>query len=379
MKIGVPKEIKIHEARVGLVPASVRELVLQGHQVFVEAELGQGSLFSDADYRSAGAVILETARQVFQQADLIVKVKELQPSEYQLLKTGQILFAFLHLAPDLSQVKALLQSGCSAIAYETVTDRLGRLPLLLPMSEIAGRLSIQVGAHCLERPQGGRGVLLSGVPGVRPGDVLVIGGGVVGVNAIQMALACGAQVTVIDKSVERLQALDLQFGAKLNTVEATKAAIEENMLRADLVIGAVLVPGRTAPKLVSSELVKRMRPGAVIVDVAIDQGGCFETSKPTSHAKPTFIVDDVVHYCVTNMPSAVPKTASLALNHATLPFISALANKGLQALLDDAFFLQGLNVCQGKIVHQAIAADLNMNYTPAREALTPALLENKKC
>lgn len=370
MKIGVPKEIKKHEYRVGLVPSSVQELVLQGHSVFVEHDAGLGIGFDDHAYQALGAVILDNADAVFEEADLIVKVKEPQPSECKMLREGQTLFTYLHLAPDLVQAEGLIASKCTAIAYETVTSDSGGLPLLSPMSEVAGRLSVQVGAYCLEKPQGGSGVLLGGVPGVAPAKVVVIGGGVVGTNAARMALGTKAYVTVLDRSLKRLQELDLLLGASLNTVFATSSSLEEYLLSADLVIGAVLVAGRAAPKLVKRDILKRMRPGSVMIDVAIDQGGCFETSRPTTHDDPTYVVDGVVHYCVANMPGAVPRTAAFALNNATLPYVLALANKGTrQALLEDQHLLQGLNVHKGGITHEAVAADLGKPYVPACEAL----------
>lgn len=370
MKIGVPKEIKNHEYRVGLAPRTARELIVQGHTVIVQSGAGNGIGVTDEDYISAGAVIAPTAQEVFAQAEMIVKVKEPQPEECRLLRDGQVIFTYLHLAPDPEQAKLLCASGCIAIAYETVTDDQGGLPLLSPMSEVAGRMSIQAGAHCLEKAQQGRGVLLGGVPGVEAGHVVVLGGGVVGTNAVRMAMGMEAQVTVLDRSLRRLKDLDLQFGSKLNTVYATVGAIEHYVLDADLVVGAVLVAGAAAPKLVTRELLSRMQPGSVIIDVAIDQGGCFETSRPTTHTDPTYIIDGVVHYCVTNMPGAVPRTATFALNNATLPFISELANKGYKAaLLENPHLLNGLNVYRGQLTHLAVARDLQQNYLPATEAL----------
>ena len=370
MKIGVPKEIKKHEYRVGLVPSSVQELVLQGHSVFIEHNAGLGIGFDDQTYQAVGAVVLPDAQSVYDRAELVVKVKEPQPSECKMLREGQTLFTYLHLAPDLVQAEGLIASKCTAIAYETVTSDSGSLPLLSPMSEVAGRLSIQVGAYCLEKPQGGSGVLLGGVPGVAPAKVVVIGGGVVGTNAARMALGTKAHVTVLDRSLKRLQELDFLLGANLHTVFPTAAALEEHVLDADLVVGAVLVAGRSAPKLVKRDVLKKMRPGSVMVDVAIDQGGCFETSRPTTHDNPTYVVDGVVHYCVANMPGAVPRTAAFALNNATLPYVIALANKGpINALLEDKHLLQGLNVHKGQITHEAVAADLGKLYVPAREAL----------
>jgi alanine dehydrogenase len=370
MLIGVPKEIKNHEYRVGMVPASVRELIHYGHQVMIETNAGQGIGISDQDYIAVGAKIVNSAKEIFATAELVVKVKEPQPQECIQLRKGQVLFTYLHLAPDPEQTKLLLESGCTAIAYETVTDDQNGLPLLSPMSEVAGRMAIQAGAHCLEKAQGGSGVLLGGVPGVASGKVVVLGGGVVGTNSVRMAMGMEASVTVIDKSLRRLKELDLQFGSKLNTIYSTHDAIEEYVLKADLVIGAVLIPGAAAPCLVTRDMLRKMRPGSVVVDVAIDQGGCFETSKPTTHTEPTYVVDGVVHYCVTNMPGGVARTATFALNNATLPFILALANKGYQrAMQDDKHLLNGLNVHHGKLVHPAVASALNLNYSPALEAL----------
>lgn len=373
MLVGVPKEIKIREYRVGLTPNSVNEVICNGHQVIVEHNAGEGIGFSDDDYRAAGATVVDTAAEVYAAADLIVKVKEPQASEFAMIREGQVLFTYLHLAPDPDQTKALLQSGCVAIAYETVTDSSGGLPLLSPMSQVAGRLSIQVGAHCLEKHQGGRGVLLGGVPGVSPGKVLVIGGGVVGTNAVRMAVGKEARVTVLDRSINRLHQLDAQFGSRIKTLYSTQAAIEKAIMSADLVVGAVLIPGHAAPRLISKELLSKMRPGSVLVDVAIDQGGCFESSRPTTHDEPTYTVDGVVHYCVTNMPGAVPRTSTFALNNATLPFVIALANKGFKrALEEDPHLLNGLNICRGQLTYQAVATDLNLSYTPAIEALRAA-------
>lgn len=370
MLIGVPKEIKNHEYRVGMVPASVRELIHYGHQVMVETNAGQGIGVSDEDYIAVGAKIVSNAKEIFANAELIVKVKEPQPEECKQLRAGQVLFTYLHLAPDPEQTKLLLASGCTAIAYETVTDEQGGLPLLSPMSEVAGRMAIQAGAHCLEKAQGGSGVLLGGVPGVAPGRVVVLGGGVVGTNSVRMAMGMEASVTVIDKSLRRLKELDLQFGSMLNTIYSTRDAIEKYVHNADLVIGAVLIPGAAAPCLVTRDMLRNMRPGSVVVDVAIDQGGCFETSKPTTHTDPTYVVDGVVHYCVTNMPGGVARTATFALNNATLPFILALANKGYQrALQDDKHLLNGLNVHRGKLIHPAVASALKLDYSPALEAL----------
>lgn len=370
MLIGVPKEIKKNEFRVGMSPNSVYELITRGHHVIVERSAGDGIECHDADYITAGAQIVDSAQEIFARADMIVKVKEPQLQECEWLHKNQILFTYLHLAADLAQAKGLMESGCTAIAYETVTDVYGGLPLLAPMSEVAGRLSIQVGAHALEKINGGRGILLGGVPGVEQGHVVIIGGGVVGTNAARMAMGKEARVTVLDRSLRRLQELDLQFGSRVSTLFATRAAIEQQLLHADLVIGAVLVPGRAAPKLVTREILSKMHPGSVMVDVAIDQGGCFETSKATTHDDPTYIVDGIVHYCVANMPGAVPRTSAFALNNATLPFILALADKGVnEALRADPHLLNGLNVHQGKITYAAVAESLGLEYVSAREAL----------
>ncbi|TCT19423.1 alanine dehydrogenase [Thiobaca trueperi] len=363
MKIGVPKEIKNHEYRVGLTPASVSELTARGHRVVVETQAGAAIGFADADYRAAGAVILPSAVEVFDQAELIVKVKEPQATERAWLKPHHTLFTFLHLAPDPAQTRDLLASGALCIAYETVTDGAGHLPLLAPMSEVAGRLAIQAGAHCLEQAQGGRGVLLGGVPGVEAARVAVIGAGVVGRNAIAMAVGLGAEVTALDRDIDALRRLDERFGNRIRTRLSTTQHLETAVLEADLVIGAVLIPGATAPKLVSRELVARMQPGAVLVDVAIDQGGCFETSRPTTHQDPTFVTEGVVHYCVANMPGAVARTATLALNNATLPFVLALADKGpRQALRDDPHLLDGLNVAAGQLCQQAVAEAQQLDF-----------------
>lgn len=371
MLIGVPKEIKPQECRVGLVPGSVRELVNQGHKVIIENNAGIGIGIENQAYEAAGASIVPNAETVFELAELIVKVKEPQAKECKMLKAGQTLFTYLHLAPDPEQAKALIESRCTAIAYETVTQAGGGLPLLTPMSQVAGRMSIQAGAHCLEKAQGGSGVLLGGVPGVAAANVVVIGGGVVGTNAIRMAMGMEANVTVLDKSLQRLLELDFQFGSKLNTIFATTEAIEKYVLNADLVVGAVLVPGAASPKLVSRSMLQRMRPGSVVVDVAIDQGGCFETSRPTTHEKPTYVEEGVVHYCVANMPGAVARTSTFALNNATLPFVLSLANKGTKrALLDDEHLLNGLNVHNGIITYEAVARDLGHEFLPARTALS---------
>ena len=370
MLIGVPKEIKNHEYRVGLTPDSVRELVAHGHRVTVETQAGAGIGCSDENYRAAGAHVAGSAEEVFGRAEMIVKVKEPQPVERRMLREGQILFTYLHLAPDHEQAQDLVRSGAVCIAYETVTDGNGGLPLLAPMSQVAGRMSIQAGAHCLERAHGGKGILLGGVPGVPPARVVVIGGGVVGENAIQLALGMAAQVTVLDRNVDVLGRLARRFGPALTTVYSNKAALEEYVLGADLVIGAVLVAGAGAPKLVSRDMVRRMKPGSVLVDVAIDQGGCFETSRPTTHAEPTFVVDGVVHYCVANMPGAVPRTSTYALANVTLPYALALADKGYQAaLLENPSFRLGLNVCRGAVTHKAVAEHLGFEFIDPARAL----------
>lgn len=370
MLVGVPKEIKQQENRVGLVPASVREVIRVGGSVLVEKNAGIGIGITDEQYLAAGATVVETADEIFSRADLIVKVKEPQPSECRQLHEGQTLFTYLHLAPDPQQTRLLKESGVTAIAYETVTQNDGGLPLLTPMSQVAGRMSIQAGAHCLEMAQGGSGILLGGVPGVSPANVVVIGGGVVGSHAIRMATGLEAHVTVIDKSLARLRELDCQFGSKLNTIYATEEALESYVTAADLVIGAVLVPGAAAPKLVTRAMLTAMRPGSVVVDVAIDQGGCFETSRPTTHHEPTYVVDHVVHYCVANMPGAVPRTSTFALNNATLPFVLSLVTKGVKlALLSDGHLLNGLNVHQGMITYEAVARDLGYDYIAATDAL----------
>ena len=370
MKIGVPKEIKTHEYRVGLTPAGARELFLHGHTVLMEQNAGAGIGCGDDVYRAAGATIVETAEAVFAQADMIVKVKEPQPQEIARLRRGQVLFTYLHLAADKAQTEGLIRSGATCIAYETVTDSFGTLPLLAPMSEVAGRMAVQVGAHCLEREQGGAGILLGGVPGVPPAKVVVLGGGVAGTNAARMAVGLEASVTIIDRSLRRLNELDLQFGARATTLFATAEAIEHAALAADLVIGAVLVPGAAAPRLLTRAMVRRMRPGSVIVDIAIDQGGCFETSRPTTHAAPTYVEEGVVHYCVTNMPGAVARTSTFALTNATLPFVLALAEKGYRrALSDDPYLCAGLNIHAGAVTHVAVARALALEYRAARDAL----------
>ena len=362
MKIGVPKEIKIHEYRVGLVPAAVRELVGSGHEVLVEQGAGAGVGFDDAAYQAVGAHIVGDARAVFGAADLVVKVKEPQLVECAMLRPGQVLFTYLHLAADRPQAEALMRSGAHAIAYETVTARDGSLPLLTPMSEVAGRMSVQVGATLLHKSAGGRGMLLGGVPGVAPAKVVILGGGVSGTAAAEIACGMRADVTVIDKSLPRLRELDALFGGRLKTVFSTAASIEAAVAQADLLIGAVLVPGAAAPRLVTRNMVRAMRQGAVIVDIAIDQGGCIETSRPTTHADPTYVEEGVVHYCVTNMPGAVAQTSALALNNATLPYVRALANDGFEAACrKDPGLAAGLNVSQGRIVHSAVAEALGIS------------------
>jgi alanine dehydrogenase len=373
MLIGVPKEIKTQECRVGMTPAGVREAVRHGHVVLVETGAGAGIGLDDAVYEKAGARIASSADQVFAQAELIVKVKEPQPVECARLRSGQTLFTYLHLAPDPEQAKGLLASDCTAIAYETVTDLHGRLPLLAPMSEVAGRMAIQAGARCLEKPQGGSGTLLGGVPGVLPGRVTVLGGGVVGTSAARMAVGLGARATVLDRSLARLRELDDLFQGRLLTRYATLEAVEEEVLAADLTVGAVLVPGAATPKLVPRALLAAMKPGSVLVDVSIDQGGCFETSRPTTHADPTYIIDGVVHYCVANMPGAVARTSTFALNNATLPYLLQLADRGaIAALRDDPHLRAGLNVHRGRITHPAVAAALGYDYHPAETALAEA-------
>jgi len=373
MKVGVPKEIKTLEFRVGMTPAGVRELVHDGHEVVVETNAGLGIGMTDADYEKAGATVLGTAEEVFAAAELIIKVKEPQLSECAMLRDDQVLFTYLHLAADPAQTKALVESGTTAIAYETVTADDGSLPLLTPMSEVAGRLSIQSGAYHLQKANGGRGVLLGGVPGVMPGKVVIIGGGVSGTNAADMAIGLGAEVTILDRSLPRLREIDDIFGGRIHTVYSTKDEIDNLVTEADLVVGAVLIAGAAAPKLVSAQNVKDMHSGAVMVDISIDQGGCFETSRPTTHAEPTYVVDDVVHYCVTNMPGAVPRTSTFALTNATLPFVKALANYGWrEALSRDPHLANGLNVHAGHVNHEAVAHDLGYEYLSASDALKAA-------
>jgi alanine dehydrogenase len=369
MRVGVPKEIKIHEYRVGLTPSAVREYVAAGHCVIVETLAGAGIRAADEMYRQAGAVVVDNAAEVFATADMIVKVKEPQPVEWVQLREGQILFTYLHLAADPEQTKGLMASGCTAVAYETVTDAKGGLPLLAPMSEVAGRLSIEAAGAALKRYTGGRGVLIGGVPGVQPARVVVLGGGIVGTHAARMAIGLGAEVTILDRSIPRLRVLDELFEGRARTRFSTIEAIEQEVFAADVVIGAVLVPGASAPKLVTREMLKSMQGGSVIVDVAIDQGGCFETSHATTHADPTYEVEGVIHYCVANMPGAVPVTSSQALNNATLPFGLALANKGFAAIIENLHLRAGLNVHHGRLTYKAVAESLGLPFLPDGEML----------
>jgi alanine dehydrogenase len=365
MRVGVPKEIKDNEFRVGLIPSVARELVKHGHSVFVEADAGLGAGFFDDDYRAAGARVVVEAAEIFATAELIVKVKEPLASERARLRRGQVIFTYLHLAPDREQTRELIESGVTAIAYETVTDAQGKLPLLAPMSEVAGRMAAQVGAHYLERPNGGRGILLGGVGGVEPANVLVIGAGIVGVNAVLIAVGMQANITVAARGAAGLQAISQQYGSRIQTVQSTTEAIERLCRKADLVIASALVAGALAPKLISAATVRAMKPGSVIVDVSIDQGGNSETSRPTTHSNPTFIVDDVVHYCVANMPGGVPRTSTLALNHATRPFVLALADKGIhRALNEDEHLRNGLNVHDGQVTCRAVAEAQRLAYQP---------------
>ena len=370
MIVGVPKEIKNNEFRVGLTPPSVRELTSRGHQVLVQANAGGEIGLSDQQYMAAGATIVASAKEIFARAEMIVKVKEPQPGECAMLGEGQILYTYLHLAPDPDQTAALVKSGAVCIAYETITGAGGGLPLLAPMSEVAGRMAIQAGAAHLEKSKGGMGLLLGGVPGVAAGHIVIIGAGVVGTNAMQMAIGTGARVTVLDKSIDRLRQLDLVYGNRISTQYSNAFSIEEAVLAADLVVGGVLVPGAAAPKLVTHDMISRMKKGAVVVDVAIDQGGCFETSHATTHADPTYVIDGVVHYCVANMPGAVARTSTFALNNATIGHAIALAGKGWkQALADDIHLRNGLNVCMGKVTYAAVAQDLGYEHTAAEGML----------
>jgi alanine dehydrogenase len=370
MLVGVPKEIKDNEFRVGLVPSTVRELTAAGHEVLIETNAGVGAGLPDSDYEGAGAKIAADAETIFARAELIVKVKEPLPVERKRLRRGQILFTYLHLAPDRAQTEDLIASGVTAIAYETVTSSHGSLPLLTPMSEVAGRMAPHVGARCLEKENGGRGVLLGGVPGVPPADVVILGGGVAGTHSAIISVGMGATVTVVDRNPEALRRISNQLGARVRTVFSTRDAVEAVCRRADLVIGTVLIPGAAAPKLVSAATVKAMKPGSVIVDVAIDQGGCTETSRPTTHSNPTYVVDEVVHYCVTTMPGAVARTSTFALNNCTLPFVLTLADDGPRvALGEDVHLRNGLNVYDGMVTHRAVADALGLKYTPAEQAL----------
>lgn len=370
MIVGVPKEIKNHEYRVGLTPPSVRELTQRGHQVLVQKNAGSDIGLLDEQYIAAGATIVDTAKEIFARAEMIVKVKEPQPGECAMLSEGQVLYTYLHLAPDPEQTAALVKSGAICIAYETITGPGGGLPLLAPMSEVAGRMAIQAGATHLEKSKGGMGLLLGGVPGVAAGHIVIIGAGVVGTNAMQMAVGTGARVTVLDKNVDRLRQLDLVYGNRISTQYSNAQAIEEAVLSADLVVGGVLVPGAAAPKLVTREMISRMKKGSVVVDVAIDQGGCFETSHATTHADPTYVVDGVIHYCVANMPGAVARTSTFALNNATIGHAIALATKGWEkALMDDPHLKNGLNICRGKVTYPAVAQALGYDYVPADSVL----------
>lgn len=370
MLIGVPKEIKANENRVGLTPVSVREVIAAGHQVIIETNAGQGIGKSDDDYRQAGAEIVTTAAEIFAKADMVVKVKEPQKVEYEQLRKDQILFTYLHLSPDEAQTQGLLQSGCIAVAYETVTADNGTLPLLAPMSEVAGRMATQVGAYHLQKANGGLGALLGGVPGVAPGKVVILGGGAAGLEAAKIAIGMGAEITILDRNIYRLRYIDDVYQTRVKTVYSTADAVEQYCTEADLVIGTVLIPGANAPKLVTKAIMQKMKAGSVIVDVAIDQGGCTDASTPTTHENPTFIADDVVMYCVANMPGGVPLTSTYALNNATLPFVLAIANKGIkQALLDDKHLLNGLNVSQGKVTYQAVSNAQGLDYTPAIDAV----------
>lgn len=370
MRIGVPKETKTDEYRVGLVPESVRELSASGHEIFVETNAGIGISASDDDYRKFGAKILGTPQEVFECADMIIKVKEPLAPERALLRENQILFTYLHLAPDPEQTSDLVNSGAVCIAYETITDGKGGLPVLAPMSKVAGRMAVQEGAWCLERPHGGTGMLLGGVPGVEPAKVVIIGGGVVGTHSTHIAVGMGADVWVLDRNLSVLDNHWMQFGRSTNGVFSTRSMLEKHVIDADLVIGAVLIPGGSAPKLVTEDMIREMRPNSVVVDVAIDQGGCFETSRATTHSDPTYVVHDVIHYCVANMPGAVPKTSTYALNNVVLPFASMIANLGYKdALLRDPNLMAGLNVCHGKVTYKEVATALNYDYTPAEDAL----------
>ena len=365
MKIGLPKEIKDNEYRVGLTPAGVQALSDAGHELYVEKSAGEGSGFSDEQYTQAGATLLETADEVWQTGDMIVKVKEPIAPEYPRMRENQLLFTYLHLAPEFELTKQMMERGVTGVAYETITDRQGRLPLLTPMSEVAGRMSVQVGATYLEKMNGGRGILLGGVPGVPAADVVIIGGGIVGTEAAKMAVGLGAHVTIIDKNLDRLRELDDIFLSKVQTLASSRYAIEEAISHADLVIGAVLVVGAAAPKLVTRDMLQLIQNGAVLVDVAVDQGGCFETTRPTTHSNPTYYEEGVLHYCVANMPGAVPRTSTFALTNATLPYALALANKGFEkAIRDDIGLAEGVNTYAGKLTYDAVAESQNLEYTP---------------
>ena len=370
MQVGIPKEIKDHEYRVGMTPPGVFELARLGHHVIIENNAGKAIGIDNDDYEAVGATIVDDAAEVFSESDMVIKVKEPQPEEIKMLRKGQVLFTYLHLAPDYEQTLGLLDSGAIAIAYETVTDKYNSLPLLAPMSEVAGRMSVQAGANGLEIERGGRGVLLGGVPGVMPGKVVIIGGGVVGTNAAFVATGMGANVTIIDKDQRRMAEIDFQFQSMVTTLYSTTHCIEEAICDADLVVGAVLIPGAAAPKLATREMIKKMKRGSVVVDVAIDQGGCFETSRPTTHSNPYFEEDGVIHYCVTNMPGAVARTSTFALNNATLPFISSLAEQGAEkAMISDRHLLEGLNIYQGELTYQAVAEAQGKKYSNASSVL----------
>ncbi len=370
MIIGIPKEIKDHEYRVGLTPASTKELVNHGHEVIIESNAGTAIGFENEAYIAAGARLIDNVAEIFASAEMIIKVKEPQANECKMLRQGQLLYTYLHLAPDPEQTAALVKSGATCIAYETVTDKNGSLPLLAPMSEVAGRLATQAGAYNLQKAQGGRGVLLGGVSGVEPAKVTIIGGGIVGDNAARIAVGMGADVALLDRSLDRLRWLDSHYRGRIKCLYSTTAAIEDHALASDLVIGAVLIPGAAAPKLLTRNIISQMKQGSVVVDVAIDQGGCFETSKATTHSKPTYIIDGVVHYCVANMPGAVARTATMALNNATLPYALALADKGIkQALLDDEHLRNGLNIYRGQVTYKAVSDALGYEYIPAEKVL----------
>ncbi|WP_101756723.1 alanine dehydrogenase [Oceanicoccus sp. KOV_DT_Chl] len=376
MLVGVPKEIKNHEYRIGLTPAGVRELVQHGHQVMIESDGGTAIGLTNEMYQAAGAEIIATAQEIFSRADMIVKVKEPQPQECKMLRDGQTLFTYLHLAPDPQQTQLLVESGATCIAYETVTDKNGGLPLLAPMSEVAGRMSIQAGAHCLEKAQGGSGILIGGVPGVEPANITVIGGGVVGLNAARVAMGMGGNVTILDRSLSRLKQIDELFEGRIKTLFSTTEVLEQQLKDADMVVGAVLIPGAAAPKLVTREMLGLMKQGSVLVDVAIDQGGCFETSRATTHQDPTYVVDGITHYCVANMPGGVARTSTFALTNATLPYVLALADKGpKQALFDDKHLLEGLNVHHGLVTCEAVASALGYQFVAAESALAGSDLQ----